>query len=57
MIKAVRAIVHGHQNVDQAFDLYKNLAKESSEPKATEPAESIKKPETKTKETKNKSET
>ncbi len=55
MIKAVRAIVHGHQNVDQAFDLYKNLAKESSEPKTTKPAESIKKPKTKTKKTKNKS--
>ncbi|NNM36297.1 MAG: 3-hydroxy-5-phosphonooxypentane-2,4-dione thiolase [Nitrosopumilus sp.] len=31
MIKAVRAIVHGNQNVDQAFKLYKKLV--SEEPK------------------------
>ena len=29
MIKAVRAIVHGNQNVDEAFKLYKKLASES----------------------------
>ena len=29
MIRAVRAIVHGNLNVDQAFNLYKKLSKEN----------------------------
>ncbi|AJW70551.1 3-hydroxy-5-phosphonooxypentane-2,4-dione thiolase [Nitrosopumilus adriaticus] len=33
MIKAVRAIVHGNQNVDQAFKLYKKLVSEESKKK------------------------
>ena len=33
MIKAVRGIVHGNLNVDQAYNLYKNLANEDSKKK------------------------
>ena len=33
MIRAVRAIVHGNLNVDQAFNLYKKLSKENSKNK------------------------
>jgi len=33
MIRAVRTIVHGNANVDQAYSLYKNLANENSENK------------------------
>ncbi len=29
MIRAVRAIVHGNQTVNEAYDLFKRLAKES----------------------------
>ena len=35
MIRAVRAIVHGQANVDQAYDIFKNLCKESPKPKTT----------------------
>ena len=35
MIRAVRAIVHGHANVDQAYDIFENLCKESPKPKTT----------------------
>jgi len=35
MIRAVRAIVHGHANVNQAYDIFKNLCKESLKPKTT----------------------
>ena len=38
MIRAVRAIVHGNLNVNEAYDLYKRLAKESSsKPKKSKP--------------------
>ena len=36
MIKAVRAIVHGNQNVDQAFKLYKKLVSEESKKKTNQ---------------------
>ncbi|MFQ5573011.1 MAG: 3-hydroxy-5-phosphonooxypentane-2,4-dione thiolase [Nitrosopumilaceae archaeon] len=39
MIKAVRAIVHGHANASQAYDLFKELSKEVSAPKTQTPAE------------------
>ena len=42
MIRAVRAIVHGHSNVTEAYDLFKKLAKEN-------PAKSNKQKPTKTK--------
>lgn len=32
MIRAVRAIVHGHANVDQAYDLFKKFLSEGSKP-------------------------
>jgi len=35
MIRAVRSIVHGHANVDQAYDFFKQLCKES--PKQNQP--------------------
>jgi len=35
MIRAVRAIVHVHANVNQAYDIFKNLCKESPKPKTT----------------------
>ena len=35
MIRAVRAIVHGHQNVDQAYDLFKKLIKVPEKPTKT----------------------
>ena len=38
MIKAVRAIVHSNQNVDQAFKLYKKLVSEESKSKKRKPA-------------------
>lgn len=34
MIRAVRSIVHGNHSVDQAYQLYQKLAKESQNPKA-----------------------
>jgi putative autoinducer-2 (AI-2) aldolase len=37
MIKAVRAIVHSNQNVDQAFQLYKKLVSEESKSKQRKP--------------------
>ncbi|MCV0409578.1 3-hydroxy-5-phosphonooxypentane-2,4-dione thiolase [Nitrosopumilus sp.] len=37
MIKAVRAIVHGNQNVDQAFKLYKKLVSEEPKQKSNTP--------------------
>ena len=37
MIKAVRSIVHGNSNVDQAFNLYKKLANEDSKNKSKKP--------------------
>ena len=37
MIKAVRSIVHGNSNVDQAFNLYKKLANENSKNKSKKP--------------------
>jgi 3-hydroxy-5-phosphonooxypentane-2,4-dione thiolase len=37
MIKAVRAIVHNNQNVDQAFKLYKKLVSEESKKKPNNP--------------------
>ena len=42
MIKAVRSIVHGHATVDQAYDMFKNLSKESSPPKTSKPSASSK---------------
>ncbi|MGH1522178.1 MAG: 3-hydroxy-5-phosphonooxypentane-2,4-dione thiolase, partial [Nitrosopumilus sp.] len=33
MIRAVRSIVHGNSNVDQAFSMYKKLSKEDSQKK------------------------
>lgn len=38
MIKAVRAIVHSNQNVDQAFKLYKKLVSEESKSKKRKPS-------------------
>ena len=35
MIRAVRAIVHGHANVNQAYDIFENFCKESPKPKTT----------------------
>lgn len=44
MIRAVRTIVHGNSNVDQAYDLYKKLSKESkSKPKSRTKASKSKK--------------
>ncbi|KAG2476573.1 MAG: putative aldolase [Nitrosopumilales archaeon] len=40
MIKAVRSIVHGHATVDQAYDMFKNLSKESPPPKTNKPSAS-----------------
>jgi len=37
MIKAVRAIVHGNLNVDQAFNLYKKLVNEEPKKKSSKP--------------------
>ena len=37
MIKAVRSIVHGNSNVEQAFNLYKKLANENSKNKSNKP--------------------
>jgi putative autoinducer-2 (AI-2) aldolase len=37
MIKAVRAIVHGNLNVDQAFNLYKKLVNEEPKKKSNKP--------------------
>jgi len=42
MIKAVRSIVHGHATVDQAYDMFKNLSKESSPPKTSKSSASSK---------------
>jgi len=42
MIKAVRSIVHGHATVDQAYDMFKNLSKESPPPKTSKPSASSK---------------
>ena len=42
MIKAVRSIVHGHATVDQAYDLFKSLSKESPSPKISKPSASSK---------------
>jgi len=42
MIKAVRSIVHGHATVDQAYDLFKSLSKESPPPKTSKPSASSK---------------
>ncbi len=42
MIKAVRSIVHGHATVDQAYDLFKSLSKESPSPKTSKPSASNK---------------
>ena len=56
MIKSVRSIVHGHATVDQAYDMFKNLSKESPPPKTNKPsATSEQKPSkpTKTRETNN----
>ena len=44
MIKAVRSIVHGHATVDQAYDMFKNLSKESSPQKISKLSASSKKP-------------
>jgi len=52
MIKAVRAIVHGHANVDQAYDSFKNFSKESQNSKKPKSSKPVKKPKTKTKKTK-----
>jgi len=55
MIKAVRSIVHGHATVDQAYDMFKNLSKESPPPKTSKPSASSKqKPSKPTKKRKNK---
>ncbi len=42
MIKAVRSIVHGNSNVDQAFELYKKLSsgKKQNKPKQNKPKQS-----------------
>ncbi|NNL58161.1 MAG: 3-hydroxy-5-phosphonooxypentane-2,4-dione thiolase [Nitrosopumilus sp.] len=37
MIRAVRSIVHGNQNVDKAFSLYKKLVNEESKNKSNKP--------------------
>ncbi len=42
MIKAVRSIVHGHATVDQAYDMFKSLSKESPPPKTSKPSASSK---------------
>jgi len=42
MIKAVRLIVHGHATVDQAYDMFKSLSKESPPPKTSKPSASSK---------------
>ncbi|MEX0862403.1 3-hydroxy-5-phosphonooxypentane-2,4-dione thiolase, partial [Nitrosopumilus sp.] len=39
MIKAVRAIVHGNLNVDQAFNLYKKLVNEEPKKKSNKPTQ------------------
>ena len=44
MIKSVRSIVHGHATVDQAYDMFKNLSKESSPQKISKLSASSKKP-------------
>ena len=50
MIKAVRSIVHGHATVDQAYDMFKNLSKESSPPKTSKSSASSKQKPSKTNE-------
>ena len=37
MIRAVRAIVHGNSNVDQAYSLYKKLANQESNKSKNKP--------------------
>ena len=44
MIRAVRAIVHGNNNVDQAFKLYKKLVNEESKTKKPQKNKSKNKP-------------
>jgi putative autoinducer-2 (AI-2) aldolase len=41
MIRAVRAIVHGNVNVDQAYDLFKRLSKEEAPSKPTKLEKSV----------------
>ena len=50
MIKAVRSIVHGHATVDQAYDMFKNLSKESSPQKTSKSSASSKQKPSKTNE-------
>ena len=50
MIKAVRSIVHGHETIDQAYDMFKNLSKESSPPKTSKSSASSKQKPSKTNE-------
>lgn len=45
MIRAVRSIVHGHANVDQAYDFFKQLCKES--PKQNNPQSTTQPPQPK----------
>lgn len=56
MIKAVRSIVHGHATVDQAYDMFKNLSKESSPPKTSKSSASSKQKPSKTNEKRKKKE-
>jgi len=42
MIKAVRSIVHRHATVDQAYDMFKSLSKESTPPKTSKSSASSK---------------
>lgn len=49
MIKAVRAIVHGHANVDQAYKLYQKFAKENPKKKSNNKKSRQKKPQNKPK--------
>ncbi len=53
MIKAVRAIVHGNVNVDEAYDLFKRLCKENSS-KNNKPKPQTQKPKNKSKNIKQK---
>ena len=54
MIRAVRAIVHGNANVNQAYDIFKNLAKETKPIKQAASKPSKPKPVKKSKKTKKK---